>query len=283
MNQKMSSVPAKNILLPFFVRYGLLRAVPHPIRGALRDRHERWARDAVDVFARETNAPAWTAKPCGPDAPTLASSLRAKARRRRGLSSPVPRGERGAAVKTIAQGMSVVPAALLLLACAKCTFFARKARGCGLHPAFPAPLISGATDDAKLGHVVPRERGFVSGAAYRSPILTSFWRCGHAAFSSRRAARRLRRQRTVNGFGRGFVRRKGSGDADSQAFVRRSGRGGASRTRDSGCVGVHPASWRASASYRPLRAVWAVCAWALRGCARTPKPFSALQMQRTDP
>ena len=44
---------------------------------------------------------------------------------------------------------------------------------------------------------------------------------------------------------------------------------------DSGCVHAHPASRRASASYRPLRAVWAVCAWALRGCARSPDPFSA--------
>jgi len=27
-----------------------------PARGAFRDRHERWARDAVDALARETNA-----------------------------------------------------------------------------------------------------------------------------------------------------------------------------------------------------------------------------------
>jgi hypothetical protein len=33
----------------------------------------------------------------------------------------------------------IVAAALSLLACAKCTLFARKARGCGQHPAFPAP------------------------------------------------------------------------------------------------------------------------------------------------
>ena len=29
--------------------------VPPRLRGALRDRHERWVRDAVDVVARETN------------------------------------------------------------------------------------------------------------------------------------------------------------------------------------------------------------------------------------
>jgi hypothetical protein len=42
---------------------------------------------------------------------------------------------------TIAQGTPVVPAALLMLACAKCTFLARKARGCGQHPVFPAPSL----------------------------------------------------------------------------------------------------------------------------------------------
>src|SRR5215469_785128 len=59
--------------------------------------------------------------------------------------------------------MPVVPAALLLLACAKCTFFARKAHGCGLHPAFPAPsLFSEGETDAKLGQIVPRECEVVS-------------------------------------------------------------------------------------------------------------------------
>src|SRR5215470_9448495 len=59
--------------------------------------------------------------------------------------------------------MSVVPAALSLLACAKCISFARKARGCGQHPAFPAPsYLSRATNDASLGHFVPRECGVVA-------------------------------------------------------------------------------------------------------------------------
>jgi hypothetical protein len=111
--------------------------------------------------------------------------------------------------------------------------------------------------------------------AYRSPVLTIFWHCSPSAFSSRTAARRVGLQRTVNGFGRRFGRLTGSGNADSQRKVRSSGWSGRGRPCNSGCVGAHPPSWRASASYRPLRAVWAVCAWALRGCARTPKPFSA--------
>src|ERR1700694_4565345 len=70
---------------------------------------------------------------------------------------------------------------------------------------------------------------------------------------------------------------KGSGNADSQRKVRSSRESGQCRPSrsDSGCVPAHPADWRASASYLPLRAVWAVCAWALRGCARLSEPFSA--------
>src|SRR5260370_36285026 len=42
----------------FFLKirnHGHLAAVPLPARGALRDRHERWVRDAMDAVARETN------------------------------------------------------------------------------------------------------------------------------------------------------------------------------------------------------------------------------------
>jgi hypothetical protein len=35
---------------------GLLRAVPCPMRGAFRDRHGRWVRDAVDADAQMTNS-----------------------------------------------------------------------------------------------------------------------------------------------------------------------------------------------------------------------------------
>src|SRR6266478_5888313 len=68
---------------------------------------------------------------------------------------------------------------------------------------------------------------------------------------------------------------QGSGNADSQPNVRSSGRGGQCRRSpsDSGCVAAHPASWRASASYLPLRAVWAVCAWALRGSREITRPL----------
>ena len=60
-------------------------------RGALRDRHERWVRDAVDAAVRETGAPMRTAKSCGPDTPTLVSSFQEAnaSRERRWQESPV--------------------------------------------------------------------------------------------------------------------------------------------------------------------------------------------------
>jgi hypothetical protein len=44
-----SSPPAKNISLSFFPKLMFPADVPRSRRGALRGRHERWARDAVDV------------------------------------------------------------------------------------------------------------------------------------------------------------------------------------------------------------------------------------------
>src|SRR6202166_5091652 len=77
---------------------------------------------------------------------------------------------------------------------------------------------------------------------------------------------------------------KGSGNADSQRNVRSSreiGRRGWSRS-DSGCVLAHPASWRASASYLPLRAVWAL-APGHSGVARDHQTPSALEKAAHQP
>ena len=74
---------------------------------------------------------------------------------------------------------------------------------------------------------------------------------------------------------------KGSGNADSQRKVRSSGWSGQGCPHDSGCDRAHPASWRASASYRPLRAVWAVCAWALRGSRKFPETLQRSENSAT--
>jgi len=116
-----------------------------------------------------------------------------------------------------------------------------------------------------------------AGDDHRSAHLTIFWHCSPPHFSSRTATGAASRQRTVNGFGRGFALQPGSGNADSQRKVWSSGCRGRCRPYlcDPGCVTAHPPYWRAAASYRPLRAVWAVCAWALRGSREITRPFSA--------
>src|SRR5690349_6492251 len=102
---------------------------------------------------------AWTkafladAKACGPGPPMLGLSLRVMTFRRRRQSKPGLRGERVISVNTIAQGMSVVSAALSLLACAKCTFLCTQGSRVRPAPGIPcALLLSRATDDASLGH-----------------------------------------------------------------------------------------------------------------------------------
>jgi hypothetical protein len=59
-------------------RFPQISAMSPPIpahRGAFRDRHGRWARDAVDASGAEDEGAALrTAKSCGPDASTPASS-----------------------------------------------------------------------------------------------------------------------------------------------------------------------------------------------------------------
>src|ERR1700686_1416340 len=133
------------------------------------------------------------------------------------------------------------------------------------------------------GSAAQREgRCAASGTHDRSARLPLFWHCGCCHFSSRTTAEALLRANEPSTVLPENWASIGSGNADSQRKVRRSREGGHLRRfpRDSGCVLAHPASRRA-ASYLPLRAVWAICAWALRGCARSPDPFSAPDEKRT--
>ena len=58
---------------------------------------------AAGPFARRARNQR-TVKPCGPVPPTLGIKPRVKSPGRRGLSSPVPRGDHGAAVKPLRRG-----------------------------------------------------------------------------------------------------------------------------------------------------------------------------------
>src|SRR4051794_19613587 len=80
-------------------------APSRPGRGAFRDRHRRWARDAMDAdAAADEQRVRRTAKSCGPDASTLASSLAVK-RETTVTTKPDHRGELEGNRKTIARGM----------------------------------------------------------------------------------------------------------------------------------------------------------------------------------
>jgi hypothetical protein len=116
-----------------------------------------------------------------------------------------------------------------------------------------------------------------------SARLTIFWRCDQAPFSSRNVPKRRPGNEPSTVLAEDSAS-QGSGNADLQPNVRNSGWSGQGRPYpcDSGCVTAHPASWRASASYRPLRAVWAVAPGHSGVRARSPDPFSAPR-QRTDP
>ncbi len=98
-------------------------------------------RDVVDaITSSDVRWGSRTVKSCGPDSPTLESTLGVTSLGEWWLKSPVHQGEHEAAVKTIAQGMPVVSAALSLLACAKCTFLCTQ--GSRVRPAsgIPCPL-----------------------------------------------------------------------------------------------------------------------------------------------
>ena len=116
------------------------------------------------------------------------------------------------------------------------------------------------------------------GRSKRSRLLTILWHCGHWPFSSRTARRGsfgnepsmvLAEDSALEGFG----------NADSQRKLRDFGWGGRCRprARDLGCVPAHPPYWRASASYRPLRAVWAFVPGHSGVLSEITRPSSARQ------
>jgi hypothetical protein len=78
-----------------------------------------------------------TAKPCGPDAPTLVSSLAEVSARRRWQTSPVTEESAEETVKTIARGMPGDSGVTVVTNSRD--FFYTRGRGRIERPAFPAP------------------------------------------------------------------------------------------------------------------------------------------------
>jgi hypothetical protein len=148
----------------------LARPVPDE-RGVSRS-SRRLARDAMDAStARDECGDARTAKPCGPDAPTLASSLRdehpagdgGNKARSPGRARNKPSNRRAGNAGSF--GVPVVANS--------CVFFYTRGCGCVVRPAFPAPSLSEEGHEGckarafpaagMLSHipsaVVPRESG----------------------------------------------------------------------------------------------------------------------------
>jgi len=118
-----------------FQKYMVVSAHPASTRGAYRDRHGRRKRDAVDEKVLQARLRAdegissdgqavWS---CPPDA-GVKPAIRFFARRR-WLTSPVHRGEYGAAVKTIAQGKSECLRWTCMLVCVSFAQFAHETAG----------------------------------------------------------------------------------------------------------------------------------------------------------
>ena len=113
---------------------------PAPTRGALRGRHGRWERDAVDAAVSQDER-YW----CGRRRrvvlmPRRWHQGRGVIPRTTGAKEPGPRGEHDISRKTIAQGMPAdcgVPVVANACAFYTCT----RGRGCTAHPAFPAPSV----------------------------------------------------------------------------------------------------------------------------------------------
>ncbi len=105
----MSSALRKNIFLSVNrTEVMISEASPAPTRGTFGHSSRDVGRDAMDALARRRCASMRTAKPCGPDAPTLASSSRRRFARATVAKKPGHRGEHEVSRKTIAQGSAGV-------------------------------------------------------------------------------------------------------------------------------------------------------------------------------
>jgi hypothetical protein len=132
------------------------------------------------VKPASTKRPWRTVKPCGPDTPTLVPSLRA-IRRRWWLTSPVHQGERGAAVKTIAQGMPDCLGCPVVACVRKVHFLCTQGSRVRPTSGIPCALClmrdnalqdsgrscRGIVDACSLDCRAPRKRGIQYTAAYR--------------------------------------------------------------------------------------------------------------------
>ena len=90
--------------------------------------------------AKDEGATLRTAKSCGPDAPTLASSVAEVSARRRWQTSPVTGESAKQLLKPSRAGMPGVPGATVVTN-ARAYYHYTRGCGCNGHPAFPTPSL----------------------------------------------------------------------------------------------------------------------------------------------
>src|SRR3984893_18827673 len=126
-------------------------------------------RDGLDAGgATDERTDGRTAKTCGPDAPTLASSWRINPHNDGGKKAD-HRGERGISRKPLPAGLSG-DFRWLAVNTRVHTCYPMRTRGCGCigRPAFPTPSVFRAEIIANLGRAAPRDRG---GVFCNAPIV----------------------------------------------------------------------------------------------------------------
>jgi len=142
----------------------MVRPVPHPSEGRIAIVTDvgcgmRWTLWA----AADERGPRRTAKPCGPDTPTLVSSLAGgnPARRRR-LTSPDSGESAEQPLKPLRrESRRCSGSPVVLPPC----FLLHGAHGCNRHPAFPAPsLIEGRSLGPTRARSAPREHSSLPSA-----------------------------------------------------------------------------------------------------------------------
>jgi hypothetical protein len=174
--------------------------------------------------AADESAGLRTAKSCGPDAPTLASSSRSDPRNDGGKQARSPGRARRKPLKPLRAGMPGDPGATVVTN-ARAFYPPRAAAGASGTRHSPRPLFRGGVflhnsgaSRREIGevceatsvqgangycHCAPPPRWLLMTArAIRSAHLTIFWHCGLPHFSFRTGTGARPRQPTVNGFGR---------------------------------------------------------------------------------
>jgi hypothetical protein len=168
----VSSPACKNFSLSRLVETGIGRMSLAPARGAYRDRHGRWVRDAVDAAARADERRCSVRRSRVVLTPRRWRQVRAEAIRKSdgGKKARSPGRARRKPLKPLRRGCR-----LMRCTCSDharvLSIFAREAMGASCAPGIPCALCCRGCLAQQLGRIAPRECGGVA-AILRWPFLS---------------------------------------------------------------------------------------------------------------